>query len=79
MGPLRAFIAVLACCGVKLVVLAAVLAPSGFLTRNVWLGVLGLALAAGLVAVSVRRRRRCDGACHVPAHAHDAPPARVQR
>ncbi len=78
MGSLRAFIAVLACCGVTLV-LAAVLAPSGFLTRNVWLGVLGLALAAGLVAVSVRRRRRCAGACHGAAHAHDAPRERVPR
>ena len=58
--------AVLACCGVKLLVVAALLAHAGFLTDNIVVGVIGLALAAALVAFAVRRRHRCDGVCHVP-------------
>jgi hypothetical protein len=58
--------AVLACCGVKLLVLAALLAPTGFLTDNIVVGFTGLAVAAALVAFAVRRRPRCDEACHVP-------------
>jgi hypothetical protein len=58
--------AVLACCGVKLLVLAALVAPTGFLTDNLVVGVIGLAVAAALIAFAVRRRHRCDGVCHVP-------------
>jgi MYXO-CTERM domain-containing protein len=57
--------AILACCGVKLVVLAALLAPAGFLTGEVGFAVAGLVLAGLLVAWAVRRRHRCDGTCHV--------------
>jgi LPXTG-motif cell wall-anchored protein len=64
LGPLAA---ILACCGVKLIVLAAVLIPSGFLTQNLWVAAVGIALAVVLVVVAVRRRRYCSGACHVPA------------
>jgi hypothetical protein len=58
--------AVLACCGVKLLVLAAVVAPTGFLTDNWVVGVAGLVVATVLLAFAVRRRHRCDGVCHVP-------------
>ncbi len=58
--------AVLACCGVKLLILAALLAPTGFLTDNLVVGVIGLVVAAALMGFAVRSRHRCDGACHVP-------------
>jgi hypothetical protein len=58
--------AVSACGGVKLLVLAALLAPTGFLTDNLAVGVIGLVVAAALIGFAVRRRHRCDGACHVP-------------
>jgi LPXTG-motif cell wall-anchored protein len=60
-------VAILACCGVKIILLAAVLALSGFVSWNVWIGALGLALASVFVIVAVRRRRRCQAACHVPS------------
>ncbi|WP_100501679.1 hypothetical protein [Geodermatophilus chilensis] len=58
--------AVLACCGVKLLVLAALVAPTGFLTDNLVVGVIGLAVAAAFIGFAVRSRHRCDGVCHVP-------------
>jgi hypothetical protein len=61
-----ALAAIFACCGVKLVVLAALLAPAGFLTGEVGLAVAGLVLAGLLLGWAVRRRHRCDGTCHVP-------------
>lgn len=51
----------------KLVLLAAVLIPAGFLTRNLLVGFGALVVAIVLVVVGVRRRRRCDGACHLPS------------
>lgn len=71
MNNLRPLLAILACCGVKFVVLAALLAPAGFLTRNAWLAVLGVAVAAVLVSVSICRRRRCAGECHPPPPASE--------
>jgi hypothetical protein len=59
-------LALLACCGVKLLVLAALVAPAGFLTDNAVIGVIGLLIAAGLVWWAIRRRRACDGDCHLP-------------
>jgi hypothetical protein len=61
-----ALAAILACCGVKLVVLAAVLAPAGFLTGEIGFAIGGLFLAGLLLAWAVRRRHGCDGTCHVP-------------
>jgi hypothetical protein len=66
MRRLGTLAAILACCGVKLVVLAALLIPAGFLTRNLLVALGALVVAGLLVVVAVRRRRRCDGACHVP-------------
>ena len=63
LGPLAA---ILACCGVKLLVVGALLAPAGFLTSNLALGLVGLAVAVTLLALAVRSRRICSGACHVP-------------
>jgi hypothetical protein len=71
--------AILACCGVKLLIIGAVLAPAGFLTSNVALGLVGLVVSVVLVALAVRRRRSCSGACHVPqkhaagTRSHSAP------
>lgn len=67
-GPL---VAILACCGVKLLLVAALLAPAGFLTSSLALGLAGLVAAAIIVAFAVRRRRTCSGDCHVP-HPHTA-------
>lgn len=53
-------------CGAKLLLLAALLAPAGFLAGDVWFAIAGLVLASLLVAWAVRRRHRCDGSCHVP-------------
>ncbi len=64
LGPL---VAILACCGVKLLVVGALLIPAGFLTSNLALGLLGLVAAGILVGFAVRSRRSCIGACHVPA------------
>jgi hypothetical protein len=61
-----ALAAILACCGVKLVVLAALLAPAGLLTGELGLAVAGLVLAGLLLAWAVRRQHRCDGTCHIP-------------
>jgi membrane-bound ClpP family serine protease len=69
LGPLAA---ILACCGVKLLLLGAVLVPAGFLTSNVIIGLAGVAVAALLLAFAVRSRRRCRGACHVPHSADTA-------
>lgn len=66
MGRLGPLAAILACCGVKLVVLAALLVPAGFLTENTLIGLGAVAVAILLIVVAVRRRRRCDGGCHPP-------------
>jgi hypothetical protein len=63
LGPLAA---ILACCGVKLLLVGAVLAPAGFLTSNLVFGALSLIAAAILVGLAVRSRRTCSGTCHVP-------------
>jgi hypothetical protein len=71
---------VVACCGVKLLLFGALLAPAGLLSGNVLLGVGGLAVAVLLAALALRSRRRCDGSCQTPAmsdgrpaHRHGAP------
>ena len=64
LGPL---VAILACCGVTLLVVSALLVPAGFLTSSLALGLLGLTAAGILVGLAVRSRRTCSGACHVPA------------
>ena len=63
LGPL---VAILACCGVKLLLVGAVLAPAGFLTSNLVLGLLGLIATAVLVALAARSRSTCSGGCHAP-------------
>jgi galactitol-specific phosphotransferase system IIC component len=75
---LRLLAPLLACCGVKLLLVGALFAPAGLLSGNVLLGIAGLAVAVLLVALAVRSRRRCDGSCHAPtvgaggsAHRHD--------
>jgi hypothetical protein len=75
-GRFGALTAVLACCGVKLVVLAALLAPSGFLTGEVGWALAGVIAAGLLLLWAVRRRRGCDGTCHVtdPKHHHRGGP-----
>jgi hypothetical protein len=78
-GPVARFgalAAILACCGVKLVVLAALLAPAGFLTGEIGFAIGGLVLAGVLIVWAVRRRHRCDGTCHVPeSPRHERVPA----
>jgi hypothetical protein len=71
MGRLGPLAAILACCGVKLVVLAALLIPAGFLTENTLIGLGVLAVAILLVVLAVRGRRRCDGTCHLPGRRGD--------
>jgi predicted lipid-binding transport protein (Tim44 family) len=71
MGRLGPLAAILACCGVKLVVLAALLIPAGFLTENTLIGLVALVVALLLIVVAVRRRRRCDGGCHLPGRRGD--------
>lgn len=66
MGRFGALAAIMACCGVKLLLLAALLAPAGFLAGDIWFAIASLVLASLLVAWAVRRRHRCDGTCHVP-------------
>jgi hypothetical protein len=61
-------LAVLACCGLKVLVLAGValsLGSVGVVVRNVAIAVAGLAVAAAVVAYAIRRRR-CDDACAAP-------------
>lgn len=61
-----AALAVLACCGAKVLVvggLALSVGSVGVVARNVALGVAGLAVAAALVASGLRRRRRCEDVC----------------
>jgi hypothetical protein len=63
-------LAILACCGLKVLVLAGValsLGSLGVVVRNVAIAVAGLAVAAAVVAYAIRRRRRCDDACAAPA------------
>jgi hypothetical protein len=79
---LRLLAPILACCGVKLLLVGALFAPAGLLSGNVLLGIAGLAVAVLLVALAVRSRRRRDDSCHAPAmsasgpaHRHDAPSA----
>ncbi len=62
-------LAILACCGLKALVLAGValsLGSVGVVVRNVAIAVAGLAVAAAVVAYAIRRRR-CDDACAIPA------------
>jgi hypothetical protein len=62
-------LAILACCGLKVLVLAGVslsLGSVGVVVRNVAIAVAGLAVAAAVVAYAIRRRRRCDDACAAP-------------
>ncbi len=79
MKDLRLLAPLLACCGVKLLVVGALFAPAGLLSGSVLLGIAGLAVAVLLVTLAVRSRRRCDGSCHAPTvgasgspHRHDA-------
>jgi hypothetical protein len=64
---LRLLAPILACCGVKLLLVGALFAPAGLLSGDVLLGIAGLAVAVLLVTLAVRSRRRCDGSCHAPA------------
>ncbi len=62
-------LAILACCGLKVLVLAGValsVGSVGVVVRNVAIAVVGLAVAAAVVAYTVRRRR-CDEGCAIPA------------
>jgi hypothetical protein len=59
--------AILACCVVKLVILAALLVPTGFLTRNVVIGAVGVVIGLAVLVIAVRRRSRRDGTCHLPS------------
>jgi hypothetical protein len=62
-------LAILACCGLKVFVLAGValsLGSVGVVVRNVAIAVAGLAVAAAVVAYAICRRRRCDDACAAP-------------
>jgi high-affinity Fe2+/Pb2+ permease len=77
-GTGGALLALLACCGVKLLVLAALIAPAGFLTRNTVIGVIGLLIAAGLVWWAIRRRHKCDGTCHLSEPQEQKPSQRQQ-
>jgi hypothetical protein len=56
---------------VKLVVLAALLIPPGFLTENTLIGLGALTVAILLIVIAVRRRRRCDGTCHLTGRRGD--------
>jgi hypothetical protein len=64
---LRLLAPILACCGVKLLLVGALFAPAGLLSGNVLLGIASLTVAVLLVALAVRSRKRCDGTCHAPA------------
>jgi hypothetical protein len=59
--------AILAYCVVKLVILAALLVPTGFLTRNVVIGAVGVVIGLAVLVIAVRRRSRRDGTCHLPS------------
>lgn len=62
-------VALLACCGVKVLLVVAVALSAGSVGvagRNLVLGVVGAAAAISLTVFALRRRRRCEQACDVP-------------
>lgn len=70
-------LAILACCGLKVIVLAALALPVGsvgVVVRNIPIALAGLAVAVALVVYIIRRPRRCDAAW---ASGDEASPARA--
>lgn len=62
-------VVLLACCGVKVVLLVGLALSAGSVGvagRNLDLAVLGVAAAIALTVFALRRRRRCEQACDLP-------------
>ncbi len=59
-SPVPAIVAVIACCGLKVLLVAAVLGSAGVVFQNVVLFGVGVALLVALVVWAGRRRTRCS-------------------
>lgn len=70
-------LAILACCGLRVIVLAALalsVGSVGVVVRNTAIALAGLAVAVALVVYIIRRRGRCDAGCAVDVEGSVGPP-----